>query len=449
MKSSGSIGLSGVDIGTMVQQDGLPLESRPSTMQDWQTTRVSGGVPARAGQVDPGRGSSGVMDNILESLPAPVREFLTEPAPPSTAAMVGVTAVGAVGAHFVPRAVPQASPLVRAALGAAAVVGGHYLAREWWIKSLGYGVLAEGLAEAAYLAMRRRRGEAIPQEASLTNLPAAAQPAALPTPIVQGANLATPREYSEAQFLQGIEDGSIDPDRIVPSGTVIDGSVPPGSVVVLPDGTRLPPSVYVARFPDKVRAARARRLAAGVRQRSSGEPQPEAEYLRWIAEYCILGRGEAEARRLGINPDAVRDSAMRTSRPVRLEDGSLIDVATYNRQYADRVMRAMANCDEMVRRAIAENEAWLRRAQEALDRQGVADGAGAGAGAGGGSNPLRDLARNQGSAPGPIFTLEPAQTLNENAAAMPSLLPSPTLSMQGTATLNPALAGAKGNLFRR
>lgn len=262
-------------------------------------------------------------------------DFIKNPPPPSEVHRAGATAAG----FGVSRAV-GVPPAYAAAIGAVAVIGGHYGARAWWIKSLGYGMLAD----AAVSAVQRSRHD--------DDARADAAVPALPTQGSRAAGTQPPESdiVSESQLLTMVENGDVSIPGTAPSGSAIRAN-PLRPYVRLEDGRVIPISEYVTLFSMKIREAQARGRA---RRNRRGHPelphQTEAEYLQWVKDVCLI---DAEAESLASDRGAKSSTTAesRRSRDILMPDGTYRTPENYAREFDAAIRQMLEDCFRSVRDA--------------------------------------------------------------------------------------------------
>ncbi len=391
--------LSGVDANQMVTDNGRSLSSWVA----WEPTNLQAKI-----------GASGAMPSWV---PEPVKQFLTEPAPSSTAAMVGVTAAGAGASHLLGR-FGGVQPEARAILGAGVVIAGHYVLESWQAKSVGYGALFEGLVEVV-----RRKVD-----------PASAAQPVQPARPVDGPGSSNVLE--EMEFLEIVErDTRALPTTTAPTGQVVpavdaqkarewdafftnasvaygpmreplDGRVP----VRLSSGEIITVVEYLRRFPERI-AERKRRGSAARSRRANPAMRDEADYLQERLTVCrAMMRGER-----------LPESGVRLAFDIRLPDGTFRTEEDYRREMAWKLRLIDVVCDREPRGSGPSTLPQLTNggASTGGSEPGSAPPAGAGGSSGeGGStsgvNSLRDrILGTQPSQPQPgeMFTLVPSNVL--------------------------------------
>lgn len=348
---SGSLVLSGVNTNQMVMDNNRSLATwgpreRPDMMSNI--------------------GASGALPTWV---PEPVKEFLTEPAPSSTGAMVGVTVAGAGISHLLGK-YGNVEPGVRALLGAGLLLGSHYGLERWEGKSLGYGALFEGLAGMVQKHLESRGSAQPGQPGAVPAGPGASNvleesefleiverdTRALPAPVTASAGLRRPsgtvwtpedaEKFERSRAFNAFFDRAI--ALFGPQREPIDGNQP----VRLGTGEVITVTEYMRRFPMQIEERRARGSQARSRRARPADPyQEEWDYLQWEMDLCRQAtRGLVAAQ-----------EPARRAWDIRLVDGTFRSYADYTRDmgWKTRLVALMCDRDERAgapdRRAVLEN----------------------------------------------------------------------------------------------
>jgi hypothetical protein len=391
-RSSGMV-LSGIDRDQYTSSFGVPIESRVAVEPlDMKPHIGSGEVsPAMFGQ------------SIVDKLPEPVQEFLTTPAPSSLAGMAVVTVGGAAASHLV-GVYGDVSPQNRAILGAALVVGGHFIAKSWAAKSIGYGALAEGLAQivADKIKARSVAAHAPGQQGAIVGGPGqqgaivggpGQQGAIVGGPGQQGAIVGGPGQQGaivgglrnedplgsgpvieESLLLRQVEEGTVELPQDAPSGEVevpsseeaardpramgllfrdltrrrhtkLDRSV----VVQLIDGRRMSIGQYLQEFGSKVEGARQMGLMRRSRRARHDLPmQSEYQFIRSLINRCLARSvvDSSEEPEQGVRAPWARDSFLdgAPELDIALFDGTVRPASAYASEFPERIEWAKAYC---------------------------------------------------------------------------------------------------------
>jgi|JI10StandDraft_1071094.scaffolds.fasta_scaffold01000_9 hypothetical protein len=304
--------------------------------------------------------------SIVQKLPEPVQEFLTTPAPSSLVAMTAVTAGGAVGSHLL-GTYAAVRPANRAILGAALVLGGHYLGKSWEAKSLGYGALAEGVAQLILEKVRARSAapaanQAAPQGAIVGGLRNEPLPGS--GPIVD-----------EGTLLRQVEEGTVtlpsaasgDVAAAVPSSDeaardplamsafLRDLSkqrrtkIPANALVQTAGGRLLPIGEYLREFAGTVEGARQQGLMRRSRRVRQDLPmQSEYEFIRGLINRCLVRMADMAEGRLPAEGARLRgvDAFLRgiPENDIAMFDGTTRPATAYATEYPERIEWANARC---------------------------------------------------------------------------------------------------------
>ena len=253
-----------------------------------------------------------------------VKEFFTTPAPPSELHRFGVTAAAGVASNLVvTKAMPgRVSPMAEMIAGVATIVAGHFVAKRWEAKSVGYGMLADG----AY------RHFVQPRLAAATS---AQQGGAGQQAIVGGLMNQDPqRIVSEAEYLMSVEDGAA---AAAASGSTV-WRPPFGGTVIpthirLTDGSLLLTPDYDVQHRARLDAAITRGQARAAR-RVATEAITEDRYLariRTSASYAARGL-----------PEPLQGQRFETHVDEILGHPGTLSFSEYNTRFADRVARAQS-----------------------------------------------------------------------------------------------------------
>jgi hypothetical protein len=262
-------------------------------------------------------------------------DFLTEPKPPSELHRAGATAAGFGTARYI-----CCSPKRTTVVGIAAVLAGHYLARSWALKSIGYGMLASAAVSTAERRLSRREVVADPPvlESSETEV------------MIGPENV-----MSNEEFLLLVEDGKLitSTGRDVTATPAYAG--PPLESLYIGEGpgVLVPLPGYLARSYEAVSLAAARGRAKRNRRGAPELPsQTEREYLAWARDVCLAQSGPA-ALALGSGRDPAELQELRTRRDIQLPDGSYRTPSDYVREFGARIDAEYRACAEQVRVAMA------------------------------------------------------------------------------------------------
>lgn len=360
-KNTSGMVLSGIDSDQYTSSFEAPIESRvrvePLDMTPWIGSGEA--APAMFGQ------------SIVSKLPESVQEILTTPTPSSMGAMAVVTAGGAVASHLL-GAYGHVRPGNRALLGVAMIAGGHYLAKSWEAKSVGWGALAEGVAGMI--------ADKIKERSAARNATQAPQ-GAIAGGVLDTAPVGGGPAIEEGLLLRQIEEGTVELPGRAPSGAVEvptsdEAALDPramglflrelsrqrhtrltaATVVRLIDGRTMPIGQYLQEFSGKVEGARQQGLMRRSRRARADIPmQSEFQFLRALINRCIVrldmmaeGRLPAEAPRgPGYNPVTEFLSGAPEG-DIALFDGTTRPATAYASEFPERIEWAMARCRQHV-----------------------------------------------------------------------------------------------------
>jgi hypothetical protein len=269
---------------------------------------------------------------------AEIEDFVYNPPPPSEVHRAGVTAAAGIATTMT-----KLRPAYGALLGAAAVIVGHYGFRQWWMKSVGYGMIGGAAVTAAMQARKRRNDDESLRRGledlrdQIRDIDSGGLQNREPDPNNLRGDVPESEIISETQLLTSIELG-----RDLPSGQ----SAPQPRFVRLDvDGRLVPISEYYVLFAEKVSEARARgRARRNRRGRPEIQPQTEREYLQWVRDMCLLDSREPGADALASNPNAKSEVQLRGSRDIMLADGSFRIPSDYVVEFRDLIEQVRAKC---------------------------------------------------------------------------------------------------------
>lgn len=262
-------------------------------------------------------------------------DFLTEPKPPSELHRAGATAAGFGTARYI-----CCSPKRTTVVGIAAVLAGHYLARSWALKSIGYGMLAS----AAVSTVERR----IARQEDVV------EPPVLETSGTE-ARIGPENIMSNEEFLLLVEDGKLftTTGRDVTATSAYVGPPLESLYIAEGPGVMVPLPGYLARAYEAVSLAAARGRARRNRRGAPELPsQTEREYLAWARDVCLAQSGPA-ALALGSGRDPAESQELRTKRDIQLPDGSFRTPSDYVREFGPKIEAEYRACAEQVRVAMA------------------------------------------------------------------------------------------------
>jgi hypothetical protein len=355
-KNASGMVLSGIDNDQYTSSNGVPIESRvrvePLDMTPWIGSGEA--APAMFGQ------------SIVSKLPEPVKEILTTPAPSSMGAMAAVTVGGAVASHLL-GAYGHVRPGNRALLGVAMIAGGHYLAKSWEAKSVGWGALAEGVAGLIADKIKERSAA---RAATQAPQGAVAGGASSTAPVGGGPVI------EEGLLLRQIEEGTVELPGRAPSGAVEvptsdEAALDPramglflrelsrrrhtklteATVVRLIDGRTMSIGQYLQEFSGKVEGARQQGLMRRSRRARADLPmQSEFQFLRTLINRCMARLDAmAEGRLPSESPRAASSSmneflAGAPEGDVTLFDGTVRPATAYASEFPERIEWAMERC---------------------------------------------------------------------------------------------------------